>query len=787
MASPPAVKKLRRRSMAEPTMTLHSRAATDEVLDMFNQTLQNVDSINEESHNPDDSYYEDDDYTSGGESTCTGTGRLSGTTSNCDEETEALDKTTQSLKEEITEPDSASPWSELSTDKHVPGLSEIHTSDSIGLVNEEFKTPNSQENQHKSGAQFMPSPPEGFEPPTHPYRDPEQTNQNRLPFMTPIVEITESSLSMPSSRLPVDYFTHKTPSRRRHDGDPSIPELEDLILDEDTTYYQKLSRVEEEVPEAQLPAFGDSSSTPTQTTRSHIEDLSLIEPIILLESESSERKRHDPEAAAPSSELGQLSLLDLSARLVMDTKSISVIREAIGRPDRDVVIFDDHINPVDDDMRQRIIQSLEPSITTYPGYYNHNPVSSQIKSDLERLTKTGAKKPKNGNEKSNNNGNEVILTTSIDEVFTVKQLLGRGGWATVFLAEKTSNNEEIELQAMKSEFDPSAWEYSLMVLAQARLAYYPQQESRRSIVSVATPLSYHSYSDAGYMFESFHDQGNLLELVNKIKADALPGGLTSGAVTPGVDEQIAMFFAIEILRTVSNMHLIGILHCDIKADNFLVRLDSIDESLDEWSSVYSASGAQGWSFKGIVLIDFGRAIDTLAFKPDTCFYAEWATDKHDCPEQREARPWTYHTDLWGIASIISVLLFGKVLEETVIAEPSSSLSSITSTSNLPLNNGSTTNSKRYKLRDPLKRYWQTELWSDAFDVLMNPAQHASQSERVGRGTGGIKGLPAMKLSSVRERMEAFLEENAEKKGLKQSLKKLEDKLNASSYNATRRR
>ena len=778
-ASPSAVKKLRRRSTIEPTMTLHSRAATDEVLDMFNQTLRNVDLINDESHNPEDSDYEDDDYTSGGESTCTETGRISEAASVYDEATEALDKTTQSLKEEITEPDSVSPWSDFSTGKHISKDSELHTLNSIKQVDEEFKTPKSQETHQISGAQFMPSPPDGIQAPTHPYRDTEQINQNRLPFMTPIVEMTESSLSIPSSRLPADYFSQKTPSRRRRDGDPSIPGLEDLMFDENTTDYQQLPRVEEEAAhDDQLIDLGDSNSVPTRSSGSNTEDISLIEP------ESSKSRRHEREATAPSSALGQLSLLGPSAQPTMDMKAISAIIKAIGTPDRDVVIFDDHINPVDEDMRQKIIQSLEPPLQSYPGYHSHAPVDSQIKSDLERLTRVGLKKLKNGNQKSTTAENETILTLSNDEVATVKQFLGRGGWAAVFLIENSSSHGETELQAMKSEFEPSAWEYSLLMLTQARLKHRPQQECRRSIASVATPLSYHSYSDAGYMFESFHDQGNLLELVNKIKADALPGGLTSGATAPGVDEHIAMFFAVEILRTVSDLHSTGILHCDIKADNFLVRLDSIDESEEEWSPKYSASGSQGWSSKGIVLIDFGRAIDTLAFKPDTCFYAEWATDEHDCPEQREARPWTYHADLWGIASIFSVLLFGKVLEETTVITESQSTPS---TTNLPINGSSATNNRRYKPRDTLKRYWQTELWSNCFDVLMNPAQHASQSERVGRGTGGIKGLPAMKLRSVRERMEAFLAEDGEKKGLKQSLKKLEEKLNSCSYNATRRR
>ena len=50
-------------------MTLHARAATDEIYELFNAPIQTAQEQNEESDN--DEYMTDDDYTSGGESTCT--------------------------------------------------------------------------------------------------------------------------------------------------------------------------------------------------------------------------------------------------------------------------------------------------------------------------------------------------------------------------------------------------------------------------------------------------------------------------------------------------------------------------------------------------------------------------------------------------------------------------------------------------------------------------------------------------------------------------------------------
>lgn len=62
-------------------MTLHTRAATDDILDLFNQPLRNlgrgISSADAESGAESD--YDEDEYTSAGEST--GTGRISGATS----------------------------------------------------------------------------------------------------------------------------------------------------------------------------------------------------------------------------------------------------------------------------------------------------------------------------------------------------------------------------------------------------------------------------------------------------------------------------------------------------------------------------------------------------------------------------------------------------------------------------------------------------------------------------------------------------------------------------------
>ena len=93
-------------------MTFHSKAATDEIYNIFNQPVGH--------DSRDDSDDEDETYSTAGEST--GTGGISRTASELgDEETLASagisgDENTRNE----SQPDSVSPWSDFTASKHVP-------------------------------------------------------------------------------------------------------------------------------------------------------------------------------------------------------------------------------------------------------------------------------------------------------------------------------------------------------------------------------------------------------------------------------------------------------------------------------------------------------------------------------------------------------------------------------------------------------------------------------------------------------------------------------------------
>ncbi|KAI7288194.1 hypothetical protein KC345_g219 [Hortaea werneckii] len=65
--------------------------------------------------------------------------------------------------------------------------------------------------------------------------------------------------------------------------------------------------------------------------------------------------------------------------------------------------------------------------------------------------------------------------------------------------------------------------------------------------------------------------------------------------------------------------------------------------------------------------------------------------------------------------------------------------------------------KTYRIRENLKRYWQTEIWGELFSLLLNPLQHLQAEE--------AKKMPVLKgMRACRERMEGWLEENWNENG-----------------------
>ncbi len=747
----PTGPKLKRKISAEPTMTVHTRAATAEIYDIFNQPLKSVAAQDKYADSTCESDFDDDDYTSAGEST--GTGRISGTSEFGDDETGV--KTFEENEENETGVKSVSEWSDFSASKHVPskdysgseelcgGLHGLVTAEEdpvdrdMVYKDEELITPVSPTSGPASTrTRFIPMPPVDYEAPTHPYRDASQASQNRLPFMTPIVEKTESSLAPSTIYQEKDYFNTKTPSRRHGDGTHVIPELDDEIF---SPFREIVNDVETGRRKGTYSVMTDEEAKVTARDPGH--DAAVYQ----------------------------------------------------GAQPQGPIITDGQCNPVDDNIRKTILGHIQPPLSSYHHFFDRTKEISGRSSDIRKFAKAVTKMTKNSSEKTTTNVSmpPILCLEGAERDYVVKRELGKGAFAPVYLVENASAtsddnddddtqtsqsskpNHRSRLEALKMEHPPTAWEFYIMRAAASRLA------STRALRSITPAHELHLFADECFLLEQYRDQGTLLSLVNAAKNSPSTSSTTTGVM----DEVLAMFFTVELLRTVEALHSAGIMHGDLKADNCLLRLDVVPNSScpagqsgddgEEWSARYHADGSHGWASKGVALIDFGRGIDMRVFKEDVQFVADWKAGPADCVEMREMRPWTWQVDCFGLAGVIHSLLFGKYIETVAVSNHGigHGLSNGAGNSDADGDVGGLAGlgldaKKQYKLKEPFKRYWQTELWTAVFDLLLNPARYVEREE-----SGRMPVVTGMR--GVREGLEGWLEANAEKRGLRALLRRVE--------------
>ncbi|KAG7451159.1 uncharacterized protein BT62DRAFT_941869 [Guyanagaster necrorhizus] len=390
-----------------------------------------------------------------------------------------------------------------------------------------------------------------------------------------------------------------------------------------------------------------------------------------------------------------------------------------------------------------ILSTMLSLVSSDEDYHDLRDQQSNLLDDLQKFAKK-ARKASGGSHAGALDFSSSLPVTLHGRRYRVLDKLGEGGFGAVFQAKSLGicdeNEDEDDLEdddddlqamiALKVVRPRNIWEYHVLrrLHSVLPLPYRP---------SVVQPHALFAFRDESFMAMDFCSQGTLLGVVTK----AIVAGVHQQGAC--LDELLVVFFAIELIRLLEAMHQEGFIHGDLKIDNCLLRLEDVPGGASAWSSLYQPSGEGGWSSKGIKLIDFGRTIDTRLFPSGQQFTADWATDERDCFEIREDRPWTYQTDYFGLAGIVYCLLFGKYFQSNSITDSGG----------------------RYKIATPFKRYWQTYIWNDFFDLLLNPCQIRKDGS-----------LPlCSELESIRVQMEMWLQANCNRTSntLKGLLKKVE--------------
>lgn len=329
-------------------------------------------------------------------------------------------------------------------------------------------------------------------------------------------------------------------------------------------------------------------------------------------------------------------------------------------------------NPSDQFVVEAIMASLSPPLSELPGFCDFRSQESGKLAGLQKAATKLARRGSTGSAKSSSERESTFGSIQLgDNIYDVKEKLGEGGFGAVFLATDPTSIESAttkaddagsdseddtfdemipKLVAIKIEAPSSVWEAIILNRIQTRIS-----PSLRS--SIVSGQGLYAFQDESYLVLDYSNQGTLLDAVNKAsKIGIAPATQNTGG--GGLDELVAIFFTVELLKSVEGLHRANFLHGDLKIDNCMVRLEE-DEDASVWQAQYDATGAGGWSNKGIKMIDFGRAIDMSLYPEGQTFIADWQTDARDCVEMREARPWSFQTDYFGLASVLYCMLFGE--------------------------------------------------------------------------------------------------------------------------------
>ncbi|KAH9051945.1 Mad3/BUB1 homology region 1-domain-containing protein [Lactarius vividus] len=344
-------------------------------------------------------------------------------------------------------------------------------------------------------------------------------------------------------------------------------------------------------------------------------------------------------------------------------------------------------NPFDPSIISTLLSQLPPNPE-----HHHSSQESQLLDGLQKFAR------KQSRTNATSSGQTFSLELG-DKRFCVYEKLGEGGFGAVFgakvVAPKFGGDDNEEEDEDEDEDDDEAHRVAIKVVKPHNIWEFRMLHKAHECLptrlrsSVIYPQALYTFPDESFLVLDLCTQGSLLDIINH----AGPAGVSQQGAC--LDELLVM-----------GCTAAGIIHGDLKIDNCLVRLEDVPGGSSLWAAQYDPAGAGGWHCKGIKLIDFGRAIDTRMFPRGQAFVAEWATDARDCVEMREGRPWTYQADYFGLAGIVYCMLYGKYIEASsvVLVEPPKGGEGV----------------PRYKLATGFKRYWQADLWTRLFDVLLNP-------------------------------------------------------------------
>jgi len=333
----------------------------------------------------------------------------------------------------------------------------------------------------------------------------------------------------------------------------------------------------------------------------------------------------------------------------------------------------------------KLLENVQPHPSEYPGYFESGGSLPFIKP-----------------------GTRLQLH---DDVFTVGDMIGEGGFAKVYSAVWENGPAEEKNTVLKVQMPANDWEW--YILNQVRFRFdaldHPLKEKGAQWWGgfMAAPRCY-TYRDGAVIISQLQKMGTLLDLVN----------LTKNA-DKNIIEPIAIYLTAELLGLLELLHSVNIVHADLKPDNFLMRhtpstqsspslqlIDfgkAIDLKLENGEKVVTANLVTADNMAGDERVgtvprklDMDRVDDSLR-KVNSKKAATDVQNVHvnGLEKTEKGRTGKYHIDYFGIAGAAYCLLFGKYIEVGTVKN-------------------------RWVVKGSFKRWWQVKLWERFFDDMLNP-------------------------------------------------------------------
>ncbi|KAF2075951.1 hypothetical protein CYY_002754 [Polysphondylium violaceum] len=288
----------------------------------------------------------------------------------------------------------------------------------------------------------------------------------------------------------------------------------------------------------------------------------------------------------------------------------------------------DGFNPYDADYQFTLEQTVSPVVQSIDTFYNCSDDVAPISTFLENVEP--------GNEFDV--ADDQITVALVDGILSVQSCIGRSNTSqsSTFKAECTSGSYEDKQLVVKIQGN-TIWEFYICHQIQSRLNAAGQEKACPKFNQFHS-LSY--YADKSILLMDYLDQGNLVDVVESNM----------------MDESLAMFYTIDLLKSLESLHSHAkIIHGSITPQSLFFIYGSV-VNWPDWSP--NCEGA--WDTKGFIFTDYSKSIDISLLKSDikfSCALDQLAPGTSPIWfESRKNSLWSYDIDYLGLAQVVYYIL-----------------------------------------------------------------------------------------------------------------------------------